>query len=31
MDPLVYMSLLAVGAMALTLGASWAVGKFFDR
>ncbi len=31
MDPLVYMSLLALGAMALTLGVSWAVGKLFDR
>ena len=31
MDPLVYMSLLVVGAMALTLGVSWVVGKLFDR
>jgi hypothetical protein len=31
MDPLVYMSLLALGAMALTLGVSWVVGKFFRR
>jgi hypothetical protein len=31
MDPVIYMSLLALGAMALTLGVSWAVGKLFDR
>lgn len=31
MDPLVYMSVLVVGAMALTLEASWVVGKFFRR
>ena len=31
MDPLVYMSLLALSAMAVTLGVSWAVGKLFDR
>jgi hypothetical protein len=31
MDPLVYMSLLALSAMGLTLAVSWAVGKFFDR
>ncbi len=31
MDPLVYMSLVALSGMALALGVSWVVSKFYGR
>ncbi len=31
MDPLIYMSLIALLGMGLALGVSWAVSKFYRR